>query len=717
MNAFSLQKFQINSQTFTICAAEQSNQSKEKIETLESELLKSNILLKKKDFELNNLQKIISQQRETSNNTSNSILLSSEFKKEWNDLGSSTIMESFEHVFNRSTLLAHMVQETFLITFTETQKLIDQKVSHIMSYFNISQKNCKYEKFFVKIVPLFEEFFVSIFFDNKLENETLVNNILTNLSKNIIGKNIAKYFHKEILLDLQSENIKKFINKSIRLSLYMHLHSPILTINIDPFDKREHVYYYFNHCEHVNIEGFEKESSPCLVILPPPLLNSGFTFMGIKPFVYIIADPDEKIYEKCEMMKEQNIGGIGRRIHSKSYGGEDFKGRRVKKEEDEEGSRHSEEIQEEEITENKKKGSNKLNLSDRSPDKKDNNLFTLSSSSSSSLKGKDKENKEEKKELSSKKEEITEYNDSKAIINQINSRNASKEVLCYNNKTIINNTNISVIETKTQFKEMNRISQILFNIGHPTTLNTPPSSASSSLTKRKEKKKLPPNFKKKYLVSVNNGINSSSSSIKSRNTPNTINRNKTHQQSSSLNKLSNNPLMGNNLSFFEKEGGNYDYICKTIEQKENGVIVKPIIKQMPQELNVNSEKPIKKRNVHIINQKNFPSCKAKRYEENNNSNSSINKKSKNSSVKFSKKNNNIENSCLNMNTINTNLINKGLIKGVINRNYIKSKKTFFTNDLLSCYNNNHILNSNSVNINELNGNENLKQKIKGEEGI
>ena len=155
--------------------------------------------------------------------------------------------------------------------------------------------------------------------------------------------------------------------------------------------------------------------------------------------------------------------------------------------------------------------------------------------------------------------------------------------------------------------------------------------------------------------------------------------------------------MGNNLSFFEKEGGNYDYICKTIEQKENGVIVKPIIKQMPQELNINSEKPIKKRNVHIINQKNFPSCKAKRYEENNNSNSSINKKSKNSSVKFSKKNNNIENSCLNMNTINTNLINKGLIKGVINRNYIKSKKTFFTNDLLSCYNNNHILNNNSVN--------------------
>lgn len=712
MNSFSLQKFQIISQTFTIYASEQQNQSKEKIETLENELLKSNILLKKKDFEINNLQKIISQQRKTSNNTSNSLLLSSEFKKEWNDLGSSTIMESFEHVFNRSTLLAHMVQETFLITFTETQKLIDQKVSHIMSYFNISQKNCKYEKFFFKIIPIFEEFFVPIFFDNQHENEILVNNILSNLSKNIIGKNIAKYFHKEILLDLQSENIKKFINKSIKLSLYMHLHSPILTINIDPFDQREYVYYYFNHCEHVNIEGFEKDNSPCLVILPPPLLNSGFSFMGIKPFVYIIADPDEKIYEKCEMMKEQNIEGIERRIHSKSYGGEDFKERRIKKEEDGESSRHSEEIQEEEVTESKKK----RNLSDRSPDKKDNNLFTLSSSSSSSLKGKDKENREKEKVPSTKKEEITEYNVNKAKIKKINSRNASKEALCYNNKTTINNTNISVIETKTQFKEMNRISQILFNIGHPTTLNTPPSSASSSLTKRKIKKNLPPNFKKKFLVSVNNGINASSSSIKSRNTPNPLNRNKTHQQSFSLNKLSNNPLMGNGLSFFEKEGGNYDYICKTIEQKENGVMVKPIIKQIPQELNVNSEKQIKKRKVHIINQNIFPSCKAKRYEENNNSNS-INKKSKNNSVKFSKKKKNIENCCLNMNTINTNLINKGLVKGVINRNYIKTKKTFFTNDLLSCYNNNHILNNNSVNINELNGNDNLKQKIKGEEGI
>ena len=303
MHAFSPSSIHINSLSFTINSEISSQKTQEKIQELESELNKSNLLLKKKQLEINNLQKILNTHRETSNNTSNSFLLSSEFKKEWTTLGTTVIMESFEHVFNRSHLLSIMVQETFLITFTETKKLIKDKVNHIMTYFNISSE---YETFENKVKPFFEEYFTAIFFGNKNENESLVNSILATLTNNIINKSICQYYHKEILQDIQSENIKNFINKSIKLCLYMHLHSPELTIKISPFDNREPTYCYFNHNEHVSIEGFEKEKSPCIVILPSPLLSSGFAFLGIKPFVYIIEDPDEEFSKNAKLVKRSH---------------------------------------------------------------------------------------------------------------------------------------------------------------------------------------------------------------------------------------------------------------------------------------------------------------------------------------------------------------------------------------------------------------------------
>ena len=726
MHAISLSYFQINSLSFTIISDTSSQKTKEKIQGLESELFKSNLLLKKQDLEINNLQKIIAKQRETSNNTSNSFLLSSEFKKEWIDLGTTVIMESFEHVFNRSLLLSNMVQETFLITFTETKKLIHDKVSHIMEFFNITSD---YEKFAMKIKPFFEEYFISIFFGNKTENESLVNSILTTLSNNILNKSICKYFHKEIQQDIQSENIKNFINKSIRLCLYMHLHSPVLNIKISPFDNREPIYYYFNHIDHVNIEGFERENSPCLVILPPPLLSSGFSFQGIKPFVYIIADPDEKIFEKCEINKKESL--LSRRIHSKSYGGEEY---RKKKEE----KTHQEEIpiEDEEYSIEGRNNSKKMNLSDRSPEKKD-TLFQLSSSSSEEEEKKNSNiNDKYSDNVDNKVSNITDNNTAKnenlnpllkkdnieiiPFTEKPNSRNKSttpsipigiqKENPLMNKTTCGNihyssNANMTVyVNNKTQSKEskeVNRISQILFNICHHTTLNTPPSSSSSSLSKpKKERSKLPPNSKRITI----NGINSSLISTKSRNSQAVLSRTKTHQQSSSVNRGT-NPLMNNNLSFFEKEGSNYDYICKTIDQQANGVSVKPVIIKESVSKENRSEKPRKKKSMHIISN-NPLTYRVKRHNGECCLRNNINNKNKdknnisnnnNSSVKFNS--NNIDN-CLN---------NKGLVKGVINRKIVRAKKTCFTNDLLSCYNNSTISNHS-----ELNGNGTVKLKKKSD---
>lgn len=43
------------------------------------------------------------------------------------------------------------------------------------------------------------------------------------------------------------------------------------------------------------IDGFPKEESPCSVILPPPLLHSGYVYQGIKPGVVVLKDVSEEV--------------------------------------------------------------------------------------------------------------------------------------------------------------------------------------------------------------------------------------------------------------------------------------------------------------------------------------------------------------------------------------------------------------------------------------
>jgi hypothetical protein len=59
-------------------------------------------------------------------------------------------------------------------------------------------------------------------------------------------------------------------------------------------------YYFYNKSDYLNIEGFGKDKSPCLLILPSPLLRSNFPYQGIKRAVYIVQNVNENILKECE---------------------------------------------------------------------------------------------------------------------------------------------------------------------------------------------------------------------------------------------------------------------------------------------------------------------------------------------------------------------------------------------------------------------------------
>jgi len=92
------------------------------------------------------------------------------------------------------------------------------------------------------------------------------------------------------------------------MSIYMILHDPILTLNINKYNERQPTYLFYNKNNLMNIEGFGSEQTPCVIIVPPPLLRNNFPYMGIKPAVYCIkkSDVNEKIMSECEKNKIPN---------------------------------------------------------------------------------------------------------------------------------------------------------------------------------------------------------------------------------------------------------------------------------------------------------------------------------------------------------------------------------------------------------------------------
>jgi hypothetical protein len=103
--------------------------------------------------------------------------------------------------------------------------------------------------------------------------------------------------------DIESKSFKNLSQILFKLCIYMLLHEPQLTLGIQPYEKREFSYNYYNKTDFLNIEGFGNDQSACITILGPPMIRNYLPFQGIKPSVYIIPVADEEIIKSCEKNK------------------------------------------------------------------------------------------------------------------------------------------------------------------------------------------------------------------------------------------------------------------------------------------------------------------------------------------------------------------------------------------------------------------------------
>jgi len=293
------------------------------------------------------------------NESSNFFPTNNEFKKIWESVIQTDLIDPFDFCIKEYKLISNLCQDIMLLVYEETKKIIELKFLEILKCLNLSKtsKNKK-DNLFEKILPFFRENFNSIFEfndekiknikqklknvisqynfwseiklynsssnkilndmqqNNNLNNSNLRNTNTNNNENSFRNSNISKLNNldniKILEAKIKGKNFEGIMKSFFNICLYMLLHEPTLNFNIEKYSQRKLLYYFYNKNDFMNIEGFGDERTPCILILQPPLLKNKYPFNGLKPVVYILSDVtiNKEIIKQCEInekkLKEEN---------------------------------------------------------------------------------------------------------------------------------------------------------------------------------------------------------------------------------------------------------------------------------------------------------------------------------------------------------------------------------------------------------------------------
>ena len=252
------------------------------------------------------------------NNTSISFLLPSEFKTLWESLCQDQLLEAFDCLYDDYINLSHVAHDILKITYEETKEFINEKINSVLKVLNIDKpskekNNMKNEeKFQALFKSIFQDYFSQIFEFNDDFNNRIKQKLIKQVKEYSILDNKDNKNMEDILDDfideLNKNLFRNLIQNLFKLCMYMLLHDPVLTFDIPPHNERKLNYFFYDKNNHLNIEGFGNEDTPCVIIIPSPLINSKHVYLGIKPAVYCIQKSlaSQEILKECEKNKNIN---------------------------------------------------------------------------------------------------------------------------------------------------------------------------------------------------------------------------------------------------------------------------------------------------------------------------------------------------------------------------------------------------------------------------
>ena len=272
------------------------------------------------------------------NDTSKVIFTPNEFKKLWESIIQTELIDSFDFCIKEYKLISNLCQDILLLVYEETKKIIDLKFLEILKCLNLSKTSKdKKENLYAKILPFFRENFNNTFEldEEKIKNikeklKTIINqyNFLNEIkntstsSKNLIDVQMnnndknsiinnrnssSSDMHKILENKIRGKNFDGIMKSFFNICLYMILHDPVLNFDIEKYSQRKLMYYFFNKKDFINVEGFGNEKTPCVIILPPPLLKKKYQFNGLRPAVYILSDIsiNSEIFKQCKINEKK----------------------------------------------------------------------------------------------------------------------------------------------------------------------------------------------------------------------------------------------------------------------------------------------------------------------------------------------------------------------------------------------------------------------------
>ena len=248
-----------------------------------------------------------------------------EFKNLWESIIQTELIDNFDFCINEYLLISYLCQDIIMLVYNESQNEIQTKFNQVLTCLNLDKiSKSKINFIYKELLPLFRENSNNIFIFR--------NSLLDNIHKKLIS--IIKEYNYNKLKVKNDDKSLKFNNKNNKISdevnvempilletkindglfdnliksfykicIYMILHDPVLSFHIEQFSERKFNFQYYNKNNFINVEGFGNEQSPCILLLPPPLLKNKYPFNGLRPAVYIIYNPDNNIKKECEINK------------------------------------------------------------------------------------------------------------------------------------------------------------------------------------------------------------------------------------------------------------------------------------------------------------------------------------------------------------------------------------------------------------------------------
>ena len=226
-----------------------------------------------------------------------------EFKELWETVLNIELIDLFDFCIKDYELISNLCQDILLLIYEESKIIINQKFSDVLKCLNLEKKSInKKNRIYNEFLPFFQENFNDIFLNIDSSLNILHNKLISTLNE-YPSNNYKKILKKKIKENYFDNLIKNFY----KICIYMLLHDPVLTFDLVKLPKRKLIYCFYKKDKFINVEGFGNDKSPCIIILPPPLIKNMLPFNGLKPAIYIISEPNENIIKECELNQNNNI--------------------------------------------------------------------------------------------------------------------------------------------------------------------------------------------------------------------------------------------------------------------------------------------------------------------------------------------------------------------------------------------------------------------------